>query len=41
MVVEVSIVEWTPGGLSRHLVYLGEREDKPVIEVRGQRPQAE
>ena len=33
MVVEVSYVEWTPDGLLRHVVYLGEREDKPAIEV--------
>ena len=30
MVVEVSYVEWTPDGLLRHVVYLGEREDKLV-----------
>jgi ATP-dependent DNA ligase len=29
MVVEVSFAEWTPDGLLRHVVYLGEREDKP------------
>jgi ATP-dependent DNA ligase len=34
MVVEVSYAEWTPDGLLRHVVYLGEREDKPAIEVR-------
>jgi ATP-dependent DNA ligase len=34
MVVEVSYVEWTPDGLLRHVVYLGEREDKPATEVR-------
>jgi bifunctional non-homologous end joining protein LigD len=34
MVVEVSFVEWTPDGLLRHVVYLGEREDKPAIDVR-------
>jgi bifunctional non-homologous end joining protein LigD len=28
MVVEVSYVEWRPDGLLRHVVYLGEREDK-------------
>ena len=28
MVVEVSYVEMTPDGLLRHVVYLGEREDK-------------
>jgi ATP-dependent DNA ligase len=38
MVVEVSFVEWTPDGLLRHVVYLGEREDKPAIEVRRDRP---
>jgi ATP-dependent DNA ligase len=38
MVVEVSYAEWTPDGLLRHVVYLGEREDKPAIEVR--RPQS-
>ena len=27
MVVEVSYVEWTPDGLLRHVVYLGEREE--------------
>jgi hypothetical protein len=34
MVVEVSDAEWTPDGLLRHVVYLGEREDKPVIDAR-------
>jgi DNA ligase D-like protein (predicted ligase) len=38
MVVEVSYAEWTPDGLLRHVAYLGEREDKPAIEVR--RPQS-
>jgi DNA ligase D-like protein (predicted ligase) len=38
MVVEVSYVEWTPDGLLRHVVYLGEREDKPAVEVRRDRP---
>ena len=33
MVVEVSYVEWTPDGLLRHVVYLGEREDKLATEV--------
>ena len=32
MVVEVSYVEWTPDGLLRHVVYLGEREDKLATE---------
>ena len=38
MVVEVSYVEWTPDGLLRHVVYLGEREDKLAIEVGRDRP---
>jgi len=38
MVVEVSYVEWTPDGLLRHVVYLGEREDKPASDVRRDRP---
>ena len=33
VVVEVSYAEWTPDGLLRHVVYLGEREDKPAREV--------
>jgi ATP-dependent DNA ligase len=41
MVVEVSYVEWTPDGLLRHVVYLGEREDKPAIEVRRDLPGVE
>ena len=40
MVVEVSYGEWTPDGLLRHVVYLGEREDKLAIEVRRGRPNA-
>ena len=36
--VEVSYIEWTPDGLLRHVVYLGEREDKPAIDVRRDRP---
>jgi DNA ligase D-like protein (predicted ligase) len=39
MVVEVSYAEWTPDALLRHVVYLGEREDKPATEVRRDRPQ--
>jgi bifunctional non-homologous end joining protein LigD len=39
-VVEVSYVEWTPDGLLRHVVYLGEREDKLAIEARRSRPLA-
>jgi ATP-dependent DNA ligase len=38
MVVEVSYAEWTPDGLLRHVVYLGEREDKLATEVRRRRP---
>jgi DNA ligase D-like protein (predicted ligase) len=33
IVVEVSYAEWTPDGLLRHVVYLGEREDKPAVDV--------
>ena len=40
MVVEVTYVEWTPDGLLRHVVYLGEREDKLAIEVRRRRSHA-
>jgi DNA ligase D-like protein (predicted ligase) len=39
MVVEVSYAEWTPDGLLRHVVYLGEREDKPAIDVRRNPPE--
>ena len=38
MVVEVSYVEWTPDGLLRHVVYLGEREDKLATDVRRSPP---
>jgi ATP-dependent DNA ligase len=38
MVVEVSYAEWTPDGLLRHVVYLGEREDKSAGDVRRPRP---
>jgi DNA ligase D-like protein (predicted ligase) len=38
MVVEVSYVEWTPDGLLRHVVYLGEREDKLGSGVRRSPP---
>ena len=31
-------VEWTPDGLLRHVVYLGEREDKMAAEVHRSRP---
>jgi DNA ligase D-like protein (predicted ligase) len=37
MVVEVSYAEWTPDGLLRHVVYLGEREDKQASDVRRDR----
>jgi bifunctional non-homologous end joining protein LigD len=40
VVVEVSYVEWTPDGLLRHVVYLGERDDKLASEVRRDRPHA-
>jgi hypothetical protein len=40
MVVEVSYVEWTPDGLLRHVVYLGERQDKLATEVRRTPPHA-
>jgi ATP-dependent DNA ligase len=38
MVVEVSFVEWTPDGLLRHVVYIGEREDKVAHDVIRPRP---
>jgi ATP-dependent DNA ligase len=38
MVVEVSYLTWTEDGLLRHVVYLGEREDKPAAEVQRGRP---
>jgi len=41
MVVEVSYVEWTPDGLLRHVVYLGEREDKLAIDVRRSPPHSD
>jgi len=40
MVVEVSYAEWTPDGLLRHVVYLGEREDKLAVDVRRSPPHA-
>jgi bifunctional non-homologous end joining protein LigD len=40
MVVEVSYVEWTPDGLLRHVVYLGEREDKLATDVLRRPPHA-
>jgi hypothetical protein len=33
MVVEASYVQFTADGLLRHVVYLGEREDRPASEV--------
>ena len=38
MVVEVSYVEWTPDGLLRHVVYLGEREEELATEVHRRPP---
>jgi hypothetical protein len=38
MGVEVSYVQWTPDELLRHVVYLGERQDKPAREVVRERP---
>jgi DNA ligase D-like protein (predicted ligase) len=38
IVIEVSYVEWTPDGLLRHVVYLGEREDKAAVDVRRDPP---
>jgi bifunctional non-homologous end joining protein LigD len=38
MVVEVTYANWTGDGLLRHVVYLGEREDKPAQEVIRSRP---
>jgi DNA ligase D-like protein (predicted ligase) len=38
IVVEVSYVEWTPDELLRHVVYLGERQDKLATEVRRKPP---
>jgi bifunctional non-homologous end joining protein LigD len=38
MIVEVSYGEWTPDGLLRHVVYLGEREDKLATDVRRSPP---
>jgi hypothetical protein len=37
-VVEVSYVEMTPDGLLRHVVYLGEREDKLARDVIRSKP---
>jgi bifunctional non-homologous end joining protein LigD len=38
MVVEVSYGEWTPDGLLRHVVYMGERQDKLATKVRRSPP---
>ena len=35
MVVEVTYAEWTPDGLLRHVVYMGEPHDKLATQVRG------
>ena len=40
MVAEVSYVEWTSDVLLRHVVYLGERQDKLATEVRRSPPHA-
>ena len=40
MVVEVTYLTWTDDGLLRHVVYQGEREDKPANEVQRARPVA-
>jgi bifunctional non-homologous end joining protein LigD len=40
MVVEVSFGEWPPDGLLRHVVDLGERDDKAAIEVRRAAPRS-
>jgi len=40
MVVEVTYADWTPDGLLRHVVYLGERHDELATEVRRSRPHA-
>jgi hypothetical protein len=37
-VVGISYVEWTPNGLLRHVVYLGEREDTSAVKVRRNSP---
>jgi ATP-dependent DNA ligase len=37
VVVEVSYLAWTEDGLLRHVVYWGERQDKPAREVVRQR----
>ena len=38
IVVEVTYLTWTADGLLRHVVYRGQREDKPALEVRRDRP---
>src|SRR6516162_6370344 len=37
MVIKVSYAEWTPDGLLRHVVYLGERATKLASDVRRDR----
>ena len=36
--VRASHAEWTPDGLLRHNVYMGQRQDKPAIDVRRDPP---
>jgi hypothetical protein len=38
--MDTSYAEWTPDGLLRHVVYLGERHDKLAAEVLRRPPQA-
>jgi DNA ligase D-like protein (predicted ligase) len=40
MVIEVSYMNWTDDGLLRHVVYQGERRDKPAADVRRELPGA-
>jgi DNA ligase D-like protein (predicted ligase) len=40
MVVEVTYAEWTPDGLLRHVVYMGEPHDKLATQVRRAPPRA-
>jgi ATP-dependent DNA ligase len=34
LVAEITYLTWTSGGLLRHTVYVGLREDKPATDVR-------
>jgi ATP-dependent DNA ligase len=38
IVVGIRDVEWTPSDRLRHVVYLGEREDKSTVQVRRNSP---